>query len=402
MRSYRSWIVAGGLVAYASTAQTADLHGYLLPMAERSELRESEINPGNALGVPDTSTSFAVGLNGPLWRVHAEHASGSTRVRLQELAKTFPIGDRVSIAVGKRVLSWDVALSSTPLGFFQRTPDLSDVTDRFERTEGLPLIAVSYVGSVVDMTVVYSDRFTRRSQQTALNVTGNFSSGTYSLVLQKPEDEALGIGLSLVASPHDSLTVNVSGITRRGSIRPISQRVLDRALGSDVADPNGEWRRNASQRFTRWVAGLQWAPSPTASWIAEWSHNDAALNRDDWNFWTQLVAYHRSPEVLTPLQTANLAFDAQTLIPAGARRDYLFVRHARAVGRNTFSLLTRRNMDDGSTIAGASIDHTFNKTLIGGISLTYLLPHGSNSELHYVPVSSSVQLWFKRAFLLSN
>lgn len=412
------------LVAAAAPAgpALAGIDGFVLPHIHWYERGDSPLNPGNHLGVPSRQAALAAGLRGTAagvtWRVRAEHSSvhaqGRTLARgklsLQELARTFALSDSLSLVAGKRVLAWDVSLSSTPLGFFQKNPDLADLTDRLERAEGLPLIALGYVGERLDLTAVYSDTLGqapapgRAARQAAVNLTWNHPGGAYSLILHRPDDQPLGIGLAATIALHDALTVQLSALTRRGTSRPISRRLLERNPGFDLVDPNGPWRIDSARQFSRWVLGLQWAASATTNVILEWSHDNAAPGRSEWRFWRRLVEQHAAaamPPLADPahrrLALANLAFDAASLEPAPARRDQLFVRVARSVGRTTFAALARTDLADGGTLLHVSLTTELTRSLAGELGVSrHAGPSGSLPD--YALVGGVVQGWVKYAF----
>jgi hypothetical protein len=343
---------------YLTVLAAAVAHGYVLPAAASNSLSQSPINPGNFLEVPSRSTGLAIGARGDLagvsWRMRVERTSMQTNGdsdaeadwRLQELSKTFALGERTSLIVGKRVISWDVSLSSTPLGFFQRMPNLTDVADRSEQAEGLPLVALAYVGPRMDVTWVYSDdtlhddnRGNRGLRQAAVNLTRTWGRGSYSAILQKPFGQAIGTGVAASITASDSVTLQMSGIVRGAQ--------------------------------ARWVAGAVWAPSPATNIVLEWSRDDSAA-------------------------LANVGVEGQWLMPS-TKRDYAFVRVAGSVWGMGASLVTRTNLDDGSTFSSLSVDRTFGTNVLAGITASRYFA-SAGGELSFSPVRSTVEVWCKYAF----
>lgn len=421
-------IAAAGVAALQCTAADAELGGFVLPLYSATRVRESPVNPGNFLRLPSSSAQLTAGLRGETrslsWRASIRHARAwngdrehrTTDASLQELSVALALSDRVTLIAGKRILAWDVAFSSTPLGFFQKTPDLTDVTDRLERAEGLPLVALGFIGRELDLTLVYSDDsrhrsdgFNRGLRQVAANLTWSRPRASYSLVVQKPHDQRAGVGLAASITLRDDLTAHVSAFTRRGTRRPISRRVLERELAFDTVDPNASWRLHADDRYDHWVVGMSWIGASGTSVTLEWSHDDAGLDRAQWAFWKELVAFHAAepaqdaaPDMLEGLPpdlaaAVNLAYDAKSLLPHGARRDYLFVRVARSAGRTSLSALARTGIADGSTFVNLSAGREFGRRITAEISLSMHLGR-KGTELSFLPSEGSLQAWLKYAF----
>ncbi|MFO7277667.1 MAG: hypothetical protein DIU56_011575 [Pseudomonadota bacterium] len=420
-------VAAAGVAALQCAAAHAEIGGFVLPLYSATKVRESPVNPGNFLGQARSSAQLAAGLHGEMgalsWRASVRHSRAwngdrehrTTDVSLQELSASFALSDRVTLIAGKRILAWDVAFSSTPLGFFQKTPDLTDVTDRLERAEGLPLVALGFIGRELDLTLVYSDDsrhrsdgFNRGLRQLAANLTWTRPRASYSFVVQKPHDQRAGFGLAASVTLRDDLTAHVSAFTRRGTRRPISLRVLERELVFDTVDPNGSWRLREDERYDHWVVGTSWVGASGTSVTLEWSHDDAGLDHAQWGFWKALVAFHAAgpaedaaPGMLEgvppDLAAVNLAYDAKSLLPRGARRDYLFVRVAWPVGTASLSALARTGIADGSTFVNLSAGREFGRRVTAEISLSMHLGR-KGTELSFLPSEGSLQAWLKYAF----
>ena len=318
-----------------ATESRADVHGYLLSLGQIYD------------GIyPHFRDELAAGVGGETarvtWRVRVErtsvHASGrstsGTQVRVQELARTFALNDDWSLLVGKRVLSWDPSYSSMPLGFFQKRPDLMDITDSFGRAEGLPLAALSRFGESFDFTLVCGGDRGRR--QFAANATWSANGGSYSLIFRKAKHERAGAGFSASATLSQSLTWHASMFARR--------RHLDAVVGGT------------------------WAPSPRTSIVFEWvrESNDHA---------------HLQPDA--PAGSSSLPG------MGGSEHEFLFLRASHTRGNTNVAALMRSGLTQNGTIADLSISHAFGRHVAAGASVTWTTD-GS--------MDSVAQIWVKYAF----
>ncbi len=327
-------------------------HGYVLATGRTHD----GAPPARAVAYPDIVGELAVGAGGAIsgltWRMRAEATAArfsevspgpgadlttrwmrTSRVHLQELAHTFPLHDDWSLLIGKRVLSWDPAYSATPLGFFQKSPDLADITDLFERAEGVPLAALSWFGKRADVTLVYGNDHGRG--QVAANATWTGRGGSYSLILQKPEDAPAGAGLTASAILGRTLTGHMSVFVRFPGPSAPSAR--------DASDSRG---RNAEA-----VLGTTWVPSERTSVIMEWARS--------------------------------------------VQRDWVFFRASYAWDNLTLAALVRSEWGGGlgsGTICSLSVSHSFGRRLALGmdVSRTTGLPTGTTE--------TALQLWVKHSF----
>lgn len=354
-------IVAGLLVAMEGSAERGfdappiDLQfgGFVLVIPEAVSPRENVLNRDNQLGVPTFRTETAIVLEGSIeglsWRLRGtatpERANGDWDTEwnadVQELARSFDLGRDWQLVIGKRTLSWDVGSGFLPLGFFQKEIDFSDLEDRYGRTEGLPLVGLTYFGSAWDLSAVYSwdfendqDGFNRGLRQWAVNANLSWRGTRFSAVIQQPEDQRVGFGAAFSMVLGAEFEVHGSGFARRGTRRPIHRLVDRKELGFIRGDPFSDARIHDSRWYPRSLLGIQWTGRSKLSLIVEWFHDARGLDDGEWDHWQDLIAFHdrQVPGVPREARQANLAQDARILLRTGTRQNYLFVHLRRPFG----------------------------------------------------------------------
>lgn len=303
-------------------------------------------------------------MAGVTWRVRTQtstsrsngSASTHSEFRLQELARTFHLTDHWSFIAGKRVLSWDVGFSATPLGFFQRAADLTDPSDQFERAEGVPLIALSYIGSAMDATVVYSDGdnvysegLSRHRDQLAANFTWTSDSGSYSLVVHKARDQRVGMGAAASITLTDHVSVHGSAFARKRS-----------------TDTLPSLNAHLPEHHNQWVVGLQWVPASKLHVLLEWTHDDAPA-----------FALHEPDQ------------------------DYVFIRAGITTGRTLLACVSRTAVAHSSTFLDLSISHEISPRLSGGLGFGMYVDNAGSAAQH-TPMERTARAWFKYAVRLKD
>ena len=373
-------LIAAAFFLFATPAAGSELElwGYGLDLLSVTEPRGGPLNPNNAARIAAINNEAALGIEGSWERLSfrlratllkgwkpADSANGDFAV--QELNRVFAIGDDVRLSVGKRLLSWDVGFAAQPLGFFQKRPVLRDITDEFGRSEGVPLVAVTWLGESAWTTLVYSDDFENEAdgfnqglRQWALNVGYDFPNLTVSGVLQQPLDQRLGFGGSVSGVVSDEIALHGSFFTREGTRRPIHQSIATGRMLFFEENPYASFRVRDRGRYPRWVIGGRWTPDAFTEFLVEWSHDERGLSSGEWRRFQDLIRIHQDGATLGIPQAVivgNLLFDSQTLIPTGARQDYLFIRVSHQLEDIALAGSGFINLADRSFVPAITLDY---------------------------------------------
>ena len=389
----------GGRCAGSNDTWDLDARGYLLELMTVNKTRSGPRPLYNATRIPRFASELALGLEGNWgevsYRLRATatdgwdpDAAGRTDVVLQELSREWIAGKNLRLLVGKSVLSWDVGFSAQPLGFFQTEQDFRDITDRFGRSEGLPLIALTWLGESGSVAVVYSndfenapDGFNEGLRQWGLNVVYDLPGLTVSGVVQQPEDQRLGLGGSISGVAGSRYAFHGSVFVRRGTRRPTHRSIETQELVFWNSDPYGSFRRHDDRYFARWVIGGRVTPDPWSEFLVEWVHDDRGFDRAEWRRFLKLVDFHRwggTADVPQESVAANLLHDGQALIRNGARQDYLYVRYSRQIERSSVAISAFVGVADGSFIPAVSADLAKVGRLVLGARASAFVGSGSS------------------------
>jgi hypothetical protein len=360
---------------------SATIDTIVLQSVEGDTVREGLVNPDNHLDRPDAKAETALVAKGQIYdfrfRVrgqynltHRDDWYDKSDLILQELSREFQFSDDTTLLIGKTNLNWDVAYSSRPLGFFSKDVDLRDIEDRFDRTRGLPLIALTHIGDGWDVTGVISDDFgeTRDGfnaglRQWAIKAGTQFGATNANLIVQQPERQPVGYGFSATHAVGNSLAFHAEGFVRQGTRRPIHESVFTgqpRFYGADQ-NPYGEFRRNDNSWYPRWVVGGQWTSDELLNIIVEWVHDSRGLDDDQWRDFKNLARFHGSGRNFGLSDTAvngNLARDALTYLTTGTRQDYLYLRFLQGGATWEPALSSFTSLEDGSTSFNFRLTYT--------------------------------------------
>ena len=102
-------------------------------------------------------------------------------------------------------------------------------------------------------------------------------------------------------------------------------------VGIAIDNPNGSHRIDSLTRYTRFVVGINAATTTDYSLIVEFSFDKRGLDKAEWRRYLDLISTHREAATANDISIkylgyANLAFDAEILLPQGTRQKYIFTQ----------------------------------------------------------------------------
>ncbi|GGD73255.1 hypothetical protein [Lacimicrobium alkaliphilum] len=384
--------------------------------------RETLLNPGKFSTIPSPTHETALILSDQLsvgdltsfsYRMRLEYDSGEPEQRfdatLQEASFSTFIQQRWVVNAGKTQLGWDMATSFQPLGFFQDSENLFDLTDVQSRSSGLPLIAATYLRPSWSATVVYSDDkwsaydgFNSGVEQWGGRFQYQSASSDWSLVLQKPAGQNMGAGFSATFSPTDYMVTYVSAFYRQGTRRPQNLMLDSRQPQLAAFYPFSHHRKQSDTPYWRGVLGSTFA-FRHLDLTLELTHDERGLDTLMWRRLSDLIAFHNqllisetTPEV-RELIARNLFFDSQTLSTHGARETYVFAYLKTETDYADASLYTRTALEDKSALVGITLQKTLSTALTISLSAQTFLG-GQHDEFGITPVDSSFQFTLRYLF----
>ena len=391
-------------------------------------LRSTPLN-SEFFEIPKIKNEFAAGMEGDYLGVNARFrlqdtqfskpgAPGKQKFIIQELSRDFTLEDKWIINIGKTQLHWDDSLSLQPLGFFQKSVDLRDLTDNQRVSEGLPLLAVSRLEEGWDATLVYSDDFESKSdgfnrglRQAAAQIGYQTERIELSVLVQKPENQRAGLGFSLNFSWSDAIVVYTSYFGRKGTRRPYFT-LLDNAAGDfSTGAPFSYQRKNDHNIYERYVVGLR-TTLAGVDYSLEYTHDDRQLGHSEWRRYLELVDLHQELSLrsiaggqqISPSYTnadlgqLNLHFDTQVIASFNARQDYLFLYAGNTnQGPWAWGVFTRCEIDSRSYFSGLSLSREVGDSLSVSLSLNWLYGN-RRGEYGIQEISSVGDLLFRYSF----
>ena len=417
--------LCGFLLSFSLWA--SDLTVEAINVLTRQTARENPLNPDNFLNISELSNETAlvaqgrVNLLNPQYRLPvnfrlrgsyllAESAQASRgQVDVQELSVDYLLADNWVVNVGKTQLAWDNATSSQPLGFFQRDVNLLDLTDAQSRSEGLPLLALSYLAANWSTTLVYShdawsgyDGFNRGLEQWALQFRMTNPRLDWTLVAQKPRRQRPGLGAAFSYTWTDNLVVHGSGFVRKGTRRPFNT-LLDNPLpGLVVENPLRSERRRDDNDYLRYVIGAN-LNIHRFSVVLEYSHDERGLTDSQWSRLMVLVNQHNSllssagTDDINKLALLNLVYDNRTVLRSGTRQNYVFSQIRYAADWADIAGFTRVETSDASTMWGVSLSKELSANASFSLS-AFAFKGSGRSEFGVLPVKDSVEAVFRYYF----
>ncbi|MDP4535116.1 hypothetical protein Q3O60_02810 [Alkalimonas collagenimarina] len=381
--------------------------------------RETLLNPGKFLNIPTPSHETALILSGQRstgmfttfnyrTRLTYDSAKAGQRfdAKLQEASVNTFIQERWVVNVGKTQLSWDMATSFQPLGFFQANENLYDLTDMQSRSTGLPLMAASYLHPSWSATLVYSDDrwsaydgFNRGVEQWGGRFQYHTRLGELSFIVQKPAGQNTGAGFSYIFSPADFVVTYTSAFYRQGTRRP--QNLLLVSEQPQLVDyfPFSHHEKESVTPYWRGVLGASFVFSHLDLTL-ELSHDKRGLDRLMWDRLSNLIQFHNEllktemrPEVRAMIGR-NLFFASQSLSVHGAQENYLFAYLKKDTDYANMSLYGRMAIQDKSALVGLNVQRTFVRRLTVSVNAQKFIG-GQQDEFGLTPVGSSYQLTFR-------
>ena len=394
------------------------IRGHSLATFAGRDVRNGPINKNNFFDINEVAGELALSLEGLMsginWRLRYEHQQdyndprSNSQLSVQELSKAFSLSDYFHVTVGKTQLNWDSALSYQVLGFFQRDTNFFDLTDNFALSEGLPLLSLSYLSDKWNLTLVYSndflndpDGFNRGLSQNAANITFDIGRTTTSVIVQKPEGQRTGIGATTNIDLSDYLVAYGSIFTRKGTRRPFSSLIRDDLADIATDNPNGSHRIDSSTRYTRFVVGINAAMTTGYSVVVEFSFDKRGLDKAEWRRYLDLISAHREAATAADanikyLGFANLAFDAEILLPQGARQKYIFTQITKTGRQYRGSFFCRYGLDE-SVLLGTNFDYALTDRLKTGLISNFFVG-GETTEYGLLPARSEIRAYFQFYF----
>lgn len=420
--------LCGSLLSFSLWA--SDLTVEAINVLTHQTVRENPLNPGNFLDISELRNETAliaqgqVNLLDPEYRLPInlrlrgsyllEESGRSSReqVDVQELSVDYLFADNWVINAGKTQLAWDNATSAQPLGFFQRDVNLLDLTDAQSRSEGLPLVALSYLARNWSTTLVYShdawsgyDGFNRGLEQWALQFRMTNARLDWTLAAQKPQGQQPGLGAAFSYTWTDNMVVHGSGFIRKGTRRPFNT-LLNNSLSNNpqpglvVENPIRSERRGDDNYYLRYVIGAN-LNIDRFSVLLEYSHDERGLTDPQWNRFTALADLHNgvfstsSPNAtnadnINNLALLNMVYDNQTIVRSGTRQNYVFSQIRYVADWADIAGFARVETGDASTTWGVSVG----KELSANASLSlsaFAFKGNRRSEFGLLPIKNSVE-----------
>jgi len=365
----------------------------------RSPVHDTALVSSDSISLGDTSM-----LN---YRVRFEYDQAKSEDRFDVLVQEFSVStfafDKWLFNAGKTQISWDMASSFQPLGFFQPTQNLFDLNDQQSLFSGLPLLAATYLNEEWSTTFVYSndywsteDGFSNGIEQWAARFQWMGDNVDWSWVLQKPAGQNTGIGTSLITSFNEHTVSYFSAFYRQGTRQP--QNILLQGDQIDFAEffPFSANLKRASTPFWRGVIGTSWSTS-FGDFIFEYTFDERNLDEQQWSRFTSLVELHgntllSSTEIeLQQLAAANLFYDSQSLRSTGAQQQYAFLNYQRPLFDGNVSLFARMALQDKSAFFGITYTQELTRKLNLFFSAqTYV--GEDKDEFGLIPINHSMQL----------
>jgi hypothetical protein len=409
--------------AAAQTAAGQDWYGgFLLAGQQQNGLAATPLNQQNFLGIASHTSELAALLEGSYqgvsWRTRLDEQwsevpgqDGHPRqgsARLQELNKLLPLGQDVTLSLGKRLYSLDPAYFNQPLGFFQKRTDLGDPLDSLGQSEGLPMAVLSWTGAKASAAALYSrdaknaaDGYNRGVEQALLKLGYEFGTLSANAILRRASGETQGKGGSISGAWGNTLAYYASYYSAQGTQRPI----LDSLLPGYVPGPGqfpvlGFFRSNDGQRYQRASLGLVLTPEHLPKLQLEYSYDGRGLSDAQYaSLLAQMQANSASQNPALPLivQQARQATLAQLFIPQGLRRRYVSAMLATEGEQWNASAGLYWGVEDSGKVWYANAEYKLNPRL--SLLFSGMLQQGpADSERSLSPVSSSLAARARLAF----
>lgn len=205
-------------VEVVSSAPAPDLEwsGFVLGGATLNDVRRTAVTASARTIEEEAAIVLEARRGRAVARIRAtsrDAITGKARLRLLEGSVAAGPAPGLTVRIGKAQLNWDTGLAFQPVGFFQRTLDVADLSDFEGRGEGLPLVAVTYGGDRLSGTVVASDqlsgpRGTERQprRQVAGRIALDLDRVSFSLIARKPDGFSTGLGGTISGTFGEKLT----------------------------------------------------------------------------------------------------------------------------------------------------------------------------------------------------
>jgi hypothetical protein len=313
-------------------------------------------------------------------------------ITLQELNQVFRINDASTLSLGKRLYSLDPSYVNQPLGFFQKSTDLTDPLDALGKSEGVPMAVLSWNGAKAGITALYSkdigNQFDGRNkgvEQSLIKLSYEFDQLSTSVLLRRASGESAGIGATFSGNSGDSLSYYGSFYSAKGSQRPI----LNTLLGQSSIPELGFYRSNDGIRYNRATLGLIYTPQDLAKWQIEYSYDGRGLSDAQYaGFLDQMKRNQATqlPDIAIKVQQAMLA---QMLTSQGMRRRYLSLSLTQSMGAWEWGAGVYAGLDDHSRTWHGTAEYKYTPRI--SLLLSAIWQDGANnSERTLSPITNSV------------
>lgn len=341
------------------------------------------------------------------YRVRLEYDQAQENQRFDALVQEFSVSafafEQWLFNAGKTQISWDMASSFQPLGFFQPTQNLFDLNDQQSLFSGLPLVAATYLNDDWSASFVYSndywssdDGFSSGVEQWASRFQWMGESIDWSLVLQKPAGQKTGVGTSIITSFNEQTVSYFSVFYRQGTRQPQNMMLQENMPMFSDFYPFQADLKQADTPFWRGVIGSSLSTS-MGDFIFEVTFDERNLDEQQWSRLMSLIELHGNTLLfeedfkLQQLAAANLFYDSQSLRSTGAQQHYAFFNFQSPLLGGKLSLFTRIALQDKSGFYGLAYTKELTRQL--NLFLTAQTYVGEDKdEFGLIPINSSMQL----------
>ncbi len=326
---------------------------------------------------------------------------------LRELYFGHPLGDHVQITVGRKILKWGTGFAFNPTGVVEPAKDAGDPSDRLNRFQGRPIIALDAYWGNHSLTLVYANelkskgRFRLGDDELAVKFYSFIKDVDVSLIGHWKEKEKIKFGFNTAFTYGDHLELHSEFIAQVGSNK-LYHQVLD---SSDDQIFFGDFpyttKYQSSKRlFYKLLMGMQYTFDSGLNLMAEYFYNRDGLTRTNWNQWRRFTLFHQKQIRQLPPNGASFPefYNAlNTLSPDGTMRHYGFIRGYLPKQKFGLELILFGNLVDSSGILIPTFNYYFNSHLNGWIRASYFGGR-EDSEFGMLFTKSSLELGLRLSF----
>ncbi len=326
---------------------------------------------------------------------------------LRELYFGHPLGDHVQVTVGRKILKWGTGFAFNPTGVVEPAKDAGDPSDRLNRFQGRPIVALDTYWGNHSLTLVYANelksegRIRLASDELAVKFYSFIKDVDVSLIGHWKEKEKVKFGFNTAYVYGDHLALHSEFIAQVGS-NELYHRALDRAdheifLGDSLFTVKYQ---SSKRLFYELLLGMQYTFDSGLNLMAEYFYDRAGLTSDNWSQWRRFTLFHQKQIRELPPNEASFPefYNAlNTLSPDGAMRHYGFFRAYLPKRKFGLELILLGNLVDRSGILIPTFSYSFNSHLNGWLRSSYFEGQ-ENSEFGMLFTKTSLELGVKLSF----